>query len=249
MVQLVLGTTAQLTLVPPSAGVSQAVSTVTAVDAKGNAVAFSRTGSVVTFDANVLVLGLRITVAVEWTVTYADATVQHQTTTTHAWVLDRSCGGYGDLDDILGYLGLLLPALTATSNPTISEVASLMARQSEEYDLRLSVAGYTVPLTSLVGLSQVGRAVSLAVAGQILRRFMTGRGDWAGVSTAKQYEDDAEDVVMRIVRGSVVLPEKQAAATFNFRRPGVAGTAPATSPSRINAFEDQYGATFDRGSW
>jgi hypothetical protein len=165
------------------------------------------------------------------------------------WLLDAAYGDYGDLSDILGYLGLLLPALTATSNPTLSEVTSLMARQSEEYDLRLSVAGYTVPLASVVGLSQAGRAVSLAVAGQILRRFMTGRGDWPGVATAKGYEADAEDVIMRIIRGSVVLPEKQAPATSNFRRPGVIGTSPATPTSRTREFEERHGTAFDRGSW
>ena len=125
------------------------------------------------------------------------------------WLLPNRYPGYGDLAEVLGYLGQLLPKLSESSRPSLTEVLALMARQSEEYDLRLSTAGYQTPLSSDTGRNQLGHAVSLYVTGQVKRRLTTGHGDWSGVSAAKGYESDAEEIVMRVIRGQVVLPERQ----------------------------------------
>jgi len=240
MAELTLGTTAELTGTPPVvAGATVILESANVTDASGSTVAYTADGEVVTLDYAGLVLGMRVTAAFRWRVTYSTGDPQYQTTTVSAWVLDRTYTHYGSLDDVQRTIGNVV-VFSATSNPTVAQAASALEDESYRMDSMLAAIGYATPIT--VADHFLGNVAALYASAHLYRMMAAGRNPNV-IATADLFKQRADELMKPYLlgkaqfAGAAMTPADEASLV-----PSVITQTPAVNPTTMIAnFGAQWG--------
>lgn len=100
-----------------------------------------------------------------------------------------------------------IPTITGTSIPlNMSEVATVIARTSAEIDSAAAQAGYTVPIASCLGLSEIEQICEYGAGWKVLRTFFPNVGGPGGsISLASEYRTAYRDAIRALRTGEMPI--------------------------------------------
>lgn len=150
---------------------------------------------------------------------------------------------YGSVAAVQGYV--LALRFGATTNPSLADVATMLAEQTAIIDARLASGGYVVPVADAGARSLLDSIAVRFVAAGVIERLVLGKSpDAAKVESAATWRREAEALLAGIVDGTT--PLAGAAKSGSSARSGGAGIATgresAFPHSNRDAFIRAHGA-------